>query len=141
MIRGIALAGTVMVLAVTPAAAQGYLAGKAEKLTKLELGLGESGFDKKGGDYEIVTGKGYSLAISSTGVHECAFVAPSFFENIYLRKVEVNKVEIKVAALREIEMEQEGEAEIYFVAIKPGEYEWKCKGLDSKGMAGKFIVK
>ena len=124
-----------------PALAEGYLAGKAEALPELEIGLGESGFEKRGGDYDIVTGKGYSLKIKSTGKHECALVGSAFFDNIYVRKIEVNKVEIKIAALREIEMEDEGEAELFFVAIKPGEYSWSCRGLEEKGFTGKFTVK
>ena len=123
------------------ASAEGYLAGKAEKLEDLEIGLGESGLEKKGGDYAIVTGKGYSLKIKSTGKHECAIVAPEFFNNAYIRKVEINKVEVKLAGLIEIEMEQEGEAEVYFVAIRPGEYTWACRNLADKGLTGKFIVK
>lgn len=121
--------------------AEGYLAGKAEKLPDLEIGLGETGFDKTGGDYSIVTGKGYSLKIKSTGKHECAIVAPQFFSNIYIRKVEINKVEVKLAGLYEIEMEDEGEAELFFVAIRPGEYTWACRNLEEKGLAGKFSIK
>jgi len=121
--------------------ADGYIAGKAEALPDLEIGLGESGLEKKGGDYSIVTGKGYSLRIKSTGKHECAIVAPQFFNNIYIRKVEINKVEVKLAGLYEIEMEEEGEAELFFVAIRPGEYTWACRNLEEKGLAGKFSIK
>jgi hypothetical protein len=64
-----------------------------------------------------------------------------FTNFIWLRKVEVNRVEIKASHLYEIEMEREGAAEIYFVPIRPGEYAWGCRGLEGKGMAGKFIVK
>jgi len=135
------LAGCGLLLAAGPAAAEGYLAGKAEKLEDIEIGLGESGLEKKGGDYSIVTGKGYSLKIKSTGKHECAIVAPQFFANIYVRKVEINKVEIKLAGLREIEMEEAGEAELFFVAIRPGEYTWACRNLEEKGLAGKFSIK
>ena len=49
--------------------------------------------------------------------------------------------EIKLAALKEIEMEEEGEAELFFVAIRPGEYTWSCRNLEAKGFTGKFIVK
>ncbi len=34
----------------SPALAEGYIAGKVEKLPDLEIGLGESGLEKKGGD-------------------------------------------------------------------------------------------
>jgi uncharacterized cupredoxin-like copper-binding protein len=136
----LSLAATLLLPSV-PAIAEGYLAGKAEALPALEIGLGDSGFEKTNGDYNIVTGKGYSLKIKSTGKHECAIVGPAFFDNIYVRKVEVNKVEIKVSGLREIEMEDEGEADIFFVAIKPGDYSWSCRGLEEKGLTGKFTVK
>lgn len=124
-----------------PADAQGYIAGKAEALPELKIGLGDSGLRKEGGEYSIVTGKGYSLKISSTGMHECAFIAPEFFRNIYVRKVEVNKVEIKLAGLHEIEMEREGEVELYFVVIRPGEYKWSCRNLETTDLQGTFSVK
>ena len=41
----------------------------------------------------------------------------------------------------EIELEREGEVEIKFVPIRPGNYEFEIEGLQSKGMVGKFIVK
>lgn len=135
------LAALAVAITSSHAHAEGYLAGKAEKLPDLEIGLGDSGLEKKGGDYSIVTGKGYSLKIKSTGKHECAIVAPQFFSNIYIRKVEINKVEIKLAGLYEIEMEEEGEAELFFVAIRPGEYTWACRNLEAKGLAGKFSIK
>lgn len=140
-LHGVALALAASLVAGSPALAEGYIAGKAEALPDLEIGLGESGLEKKGGDYSIVTGKGYSLKIKSTGKHECAIVAPQFFNNIYIRKVEINKVEVKLAGLIEIEMEEAGEAELFFVAIRPGTYTWGCRNLEEKGMSGKFIVK
>ena len=35
----------------------------------------------------------------------------------------------------------EGEIEIKFVPIRPGEYDFEIERLQSKGMVGKFIVK
>lgn len=135
------LAIAALAVSAAPALGEGYLAGKAEALPELKLGLGDSGLKKEGGEYSIVTGKGYSLKISSTGMHECAFIAPEFFKNIYIRKVEVNKVEIKLSGLIEIEMEREGEAELYFVAIRPGTYTWSCRNLESTDLKGTFTVK
>jgi uncharacterized cupredoxin-like copper-binding protein len=134
-------AACLLAAGVAPACAEGYIAGKPEALADLEIGLGESGLEKKGGDYSIETGKGYSLKIRSTGKHECAIVAPQFFDNIYVRKVEIDKVEVKLAGLKEIEMEEEGEAALFFVAIKPGEYTWACRNLAEKGLTGKFVIK
>lgn len=123
------------------AQAQGYLAQRTEKLPVLELGLGNAGFGVSQKDYNLQTGKGYVLKLKSTGAKECAWSAPDFSNFIWLRKVEVNKVEIKASHVYEIEMEREGEAELFFVPIRPGEYAWSCKGLEDKGMAGRFIVK
>jgi hypothetical protein len=130
-------------LAVPPVAAfaEGDLAQKPEKLPDLVLGLGEAGYGDSHNDFALNTGKAYRLKIQSTGQKECAWQAPEFVNFIWLRKIEVNKVEIKASHVYEIEMEREGEAEIFFVPIRPGEYAWGCRGLEAKGMAGRFIVK
>jgi hypothetical protein len=132
----------IALIAASPLAhAEGDLASKPEKLPDMVLGLGDAGFGVSQKDFALVTGKAYRLKIKSTGEKECAWQAPQFTNFIWLRKVEVNKVEIKASNVYEIEMERAGEAEIFFVPIRPGEYAWGCKGLESKGLAGRFIVK
>ena len=123
------------------AGAEGYLALKPEKLPDLVLGLGETGYGVSQKDYALTTGKAYRLKLKSTGQKECAWAAPEFANYVWLRKVEVGSVEIKASHVYEIEMEREGEAELFFVPIRPGDYAWGCKGLEAKGLAGKFIVK
>ena len=130
-----------LVAAPALARAEGDLALKPEKLPDMVLGLGDAGFGVSQKDFTLSTGKAYRLKIRSTGEKECAWQAPQFTNFIWLRKVEVNKVEIKASHVYEIEMEREGEAEIFFVPIRPGEYAWGCRGLESKGMAGRFTVK
>jgi hypothetical protein len=125
----------------TLASAEGYLALKPEKLPDLEIGLGETGYGVSQKDYALTTGKAYRLKLKSTGQKECAWTAPEFANFVWLRKVEVSNVEIKASHVYEIEMEREGEAELFFVPIRPGEYAWGCRGLEGKGLAGKFIVK
>lgn len=124
-----------------PALAEGDLAVKPVKLPVLEIGLGNTGYGVSQNDFELETGKAYQLVIKSTGAKECAWRAPELANTIWMRKVEVNKVEIKASHLQEIEMEREGEAELFFVPIRPGAFEWGCAGLEEKGVAGKFIVK
>jgi hypothetical protein len=135
------LLGIFLVAAPALALAEGYLALKPEKLPDIVLGLGETGYGVSQKDFALSTGKAYRLKIKSTGQKECAWQAPEFSNFIWLRKIEVNKVEIKASHVYEIEMEREGEAEIFFVPIRPGEYAWGCRGLEGKGMAGRFIVK
>ena len=123
------------------ALAEGDLALRPQKLPDLKLGLGDAGYGVSQKDYALTTGKAYQLKITSTGAKPCAWEAPAFANFIWLRKVEINHVEVKASHVYEIEMEREGEAEIFFVPIRPGEYAWGCRGLESKGVAGKFIVK
>jgi hypothetical protein len=123
------------------ARAEGDLALKVTKLDDLVLGTGEAGFGVSKKSYDLVTGRAYSLMIKSTGSKECAWEAPEFANTIWLRKVEAGEVEIKAAYLTELEFEREGEAEIFFVPIRPGKFQWRCRGLEAKGMAGTFAVK
>lgn len=124
-----------------PAVADGFLASKPEKLPDLVIGTDDTGFGVSQKDFELNTGKAYKLKIVSTGKKECAWIAPEFTTAIWLRKVEVAKVEIKATHLSEVEMEDEGEAELFFVPIKPGDYKWSCRGLEGKGVTGTFKVK
>jgi len=124
-----------------PALAEGDLALKPTKLDDLVIGTDQSGYGVSKKDYELVTGKAYQLLIKSTGVKECAWVAPEWAANIWLRKVEAGGVEIKAAVLNELEFEREGAAEVFFVPIRPGSFVWRCRGLESRGVEGKFTVK
>jgi hypothetical protein len=122
------------------AMAEGNLSRRPVALPTLELATGD-GFGISQTEYQIETGKAYKLEIKSTGIEECAFRADDFFRNIWLRKIEVGGLEIKTAQLNELEFEAEGEAEIFFVPIKPGRYPYGCKGLEDRGLSGTFIVR
>jgi uncharacterized cupredoxin-like copper-binding protein len=91
-------------------------------------------------EYRLKVGQGYRWKIQATPGAEYAFVAPAFFRNIWIRKVEAGDVEIKAATLDEIEFENGGEAELFFVAIRPGTYEYGSKGMMERGVVGKIIV-
>jgi hypothetical protein len=91
-------------------------------------------------EYRLKVGQGYRWKIEATPGAEYAFVAPAFFRNIWIRKVEVGEVEIKAATLDELEFENGGEAELFFVAIRPGTYEYGSKGMMERGVVGKIIV-
>jgi hypothetical protein len=131
----------VAALSGTAASAEGDLSLRVTKLDQLTLGTGEAGFGVSKKSYDLVTGKAYSLMIKSTGAKECAWESPEFAKAIWLRKVEAGEVEIKASHLTELEFEREGEAEIFFVPIRPGSFPWRCRGLEGKGMAGAFVVK
>jgi uncharacterized cupredoxin-like copper-binding protein len=136
----LALAAALSAVAL-PVLAEGFLVGRAQRAPDIEVGLGDAGYGVKQDPFTFETGKGYRMQIKSTGKKPCAFEAPEFFQNVWFRKIEINKVELKVQAVHEIEFEEEGTAELFFTPIKPGEYPWVCKGLADKGMAGKIVVK
>ena len=121
--------------------AAGDLTRRTEALPDLLMGSEESDYSLSQTEYRLETGKAYQLKIISTGRKEYAFQAPEFATSIYLRKVEAGGVEIKAVTLTELEFEDVGEAEIYFVPIKPGKFRFYNKGLEGKGMQGTFVVR
>lgn len=121
--------------------AAGDLSRRTEKLPDLVLGSEASDYSLSQAEYQLETGKAYQLKVIASGQKEYAFQAPEFATSIYLRKVEAGGVEIKAITLTELEFEDAGEAEIFFVPIKPGKFPFYAKGLEGKGMLGHFVVK
>jgi hypothetical protein len=121
--------------------AAGDLTRRGTALPDLRLGSEESDYSMSQKEYQLETGKAYQLKIIASGQNEYAFQAPEFATSIFLRKVEAGGVEIKAITLTELEFEDAGEAEIFFVPIKPGKFRFYAKGLEGKGMQGHFVVK
>ena len=121
--------------------AAGDLTRRTLALPDLRLGNEKSDYGMSQLEYQLETGRAYQLKIIASGQKEYAFQAPEFATSIYLRKVEAGGVEIKAVTLTELEFEDAGEAEIFFVPIKPGKYRFYAKGLEGKGMLGYFVVK
>ncbi len=125
----------------SPAFAEGDLVSRVARAPDITIGLGDAGYGFSQEAFTFETGKGYRMWIKTTGAKECAFMAPDLFKNVFFRKIEVNKVELKIGRVDEIEFEQEGSAELFFTPIRPGEFKWECKGLADKGLTGKITVK
>ena len=120
--------------------AAGDLTRRTQMLPDLVLGSEASDYSMSQQEYRLETGKAYQLKLIASGRKEYAFQAPEFATSIFLRKVEAGGVEIKAVTLTELEFEDAGEAELFFVPIKPGRYRFYAKGLEAKGMQGLFIV-
>jgi len=120
--------------------AKGDLSIRSQKL-ELKLGSDKSDYDMSQKIFNMETGKAYRLEISSMGFKEYELEAEDFFRNIWIRSIEIDGVELDAPVINEIEFEREGEIEIKFVPIRPGEYDFEIERLQSKGMVGKFIVK
>jgi hypothetical protein len=121
--------------------AAGDLTRRTQVLPDLVLGSERSDYAMSQQEYQLETGKAYQLKVISSGLKEYAFQAPQFAASIYLRKVEAGGVEVKAITLTELEFEEAGQAEIFFVPIKPGRYPFYAKGLEGKGMLGHFVVR
>lgn len=118
----------------------GDLASLPVELDALQVGTGDNGFGMEPAEYQMQTGQSYRLKIQAVGWHECNWEAPRFFQNSWLRKIEAGGMEIKVAQLNELEMDMDGEVELFFVPIRPGSYAFGCRGLEDRGMTGVFVV-
>lgn len=125
------------------ALAKGDLAVKAEELEPLVLGSEESDYAMSVKEYRLETGKAYSWEIRSFGFKDYRIAAPEFFRNVWVRKIETEGLEIDAPIIYELQFEEgeKGEAELYFVPIRPGSYEFKARGLEQRGMVGRIIVK
>lgn len=121
--------------------AAGDLTLRPQALPDLSFGSDESDYAVSQKTYELETGVAYQLKVIADGQKACAFQAPEFARSIFLRKVEAGGVEIKAITLVELEFEEAGEAELFFVPVKPGSFPFYCEGLQNKGMEGAFVVK
>lgn len=130
-----------LVTAASPVSAEGNLSTRCEELPALTFGTDITGYKVSQETYDIETGKCYELAIASTGNKEYAVRGAEFFRNVWLRKIEAGGMEIKANSLYELEFENEGQAEIFFVPIVPGSYELVAIGLEEKGTKATINVK
>lgn len=92
-------------------------------------------------EYKVETGKSYRLVIKSEGGESFSFRAPDFFQQVWINGVAVMGLTIKTTTLTELEFDDDGgEAEILFVPIRPGKFEFWVEGYQDRGLAGDFIV-
>ena len=135
------IALTELVFAAAPVQAAGSLGTRCKALPELVWGSDNTGYAVSQKTYELETGKCYKLEIVASGKKEYAIRGADFFRNIWVRKLEVGDVEIKAHSLYELDFENEGQAEIFFVPIQTGQYELVGVGLEEKGALVKFEVK
>ena len=110
------------------------------RLEPLVLGSADNNFHMEPKEYRLKVGQGYRWKIKAETDFEYAFVAPVFFRNVWIRKVEIGDIEIKTGMIDEIEFENVGEVEVFFVAIRPGTYEFGLRGMEARGVKGTIIV-
>lgn len=121
------------------AQAEGNLAANATRLPDLEINSADLSFSQS--SYELETGKYYRWRIVHDGGEELAVIAPELFRNSWINQVIINDLEITPYGLYSVEFDDEGTIDIWFVPIRPGEYDFSADGYESRGMVGKFVVK
>ena len=133
-----ALAATVALLVATvPGRAAGNLAARPDDITivmKDDLTLSTK-------EIRLETGKYYRLTVRNVGTEEFQFRADELWRNSFINEVKIGDLEVHPLALHDIEFDDEGEILIFFVPIRPGDYEFWVDGHRERGMLGKFIVR
>jgi len=122
---------------VMPALAAGNLAKRAERLPELVLDA-VKGFSIT--EYRLETGTYYRWRIASDGREKYELLAPDLFRNSWIDKVSTEDMVVRPVGLDAVELEDDGEINIWFVPIRPGVYDFYVDGLESQGFIGRFIV-
>ena len=119
--------------------AEGNLAAQPTDLEPLAL---DSSLNFSVKEYQIETGKYYRWEISSDGGEEFLVKAPELWRNAWINQVVINDIEVKpLGGIEGVEFDDEGSAVIWFIVLRPGEYDYYAAGFEERGMAGKFVVK
>lgn len=121
-----------------PLFAEGNLASAPERLEPLVLD-GEA-WSMAPLTYTLETGKYYRWEIRSDGLEEFAVLAPELWRNSWIDQVVINDMEVKPMGLYSVEFDDEGTIEIWFVPIRPGQYDFWVDGFEVRGMLGHFEV-
>lgn len=91
--------------------------------------------------YILTSGGYYRLKIIADGSAELAVEGAAFFRSVWLNEVVINDIEIRPIGLDSLEFDHEGQAEITFIAIKPGQYELKIPGTKGATQRAAFTIK
>ena len=119
--------------------AEGNLASKPTKLEPLVLNSDLSISVK---EYRLSTGKYYRWTIESKGGEEFQLRAPDLMRNSWIDQIVVNGIETKpFGGIYGLEFDDPGTVEVYFIPIRPGDYEFYIAGQRERGMLGKFVVR
>lgn len=121
------------------ARAEGNLASHATRLAELSIDSADLSFSET--EYRLETGKYYRWRIVHDGGEELAILAPELFRNVWINQVVVNDLEIAPYGLHSVEFDDAGAIDIWFVPVRPGEYEFWADGYKERGLVGRFVVK
>jgi hypothetical protein len=113
----------------------------AVKRTALSLALATICTVLQAGNATDLIGGYYRLKIIADGSAELAVEGAAFFRSVWLNEVVINDIEIRPIGLDSLEFDDEGQAEITFIAIKPGQYELKIPGTKGATQRAVFTIR
>ena len=119
--------------------AEGNLASRATRLADMQIDSAELSLSVN--EFEAETGKYYRWRIVHDGGEEFQIVAPDLFRNSWIDQVVINDLEVQPFGLYAIEFDDEGTIDVWFVPIRPGDYDFWIAGYRQRGLAGKFVVR
>ncbi len=131
------LSACLMLFSATVFSQAGLLTGGAMELEPITLG---SGKPLAAAPYNLESGRFYKLKIISDGTAELALEGPGFFRNIWINEIVINDIEIRPLGVESLEFDDEGEATISFVTIRPGSFELKIPGTRGESQRAVFNV-
>jgi hypothetical protein len=135
------IAGIIAGIVVGPSAEVHAQAGLLGGRTDLEPITLASGQPITKAPYELESGKYYRIAIQAGGSAELAIAGPEFFRNMWVNEVVINDIEVRPLGVDSIEFDDEGEATISFVPIRPGTFVLRVPGTTSDSQQAVFNVK
>lgn len=122
------------------ALAAGNLASQPTALEPLVMSGQDLSFSVT--EYTLETGKYYKWHIESDGLEEFRINAPELWRASWIYQIVINDIEVKpLGAIYGVEFDDEGEADIFFVPMQPGDYAFSAPGFEDRGMVGKFVVR
>ena len=100
-------------------------ANNREDLPKLTL---SAGVPVSTAPLVLKSGKYYTLEIEADGSQELALEGAGFFRAVWINEIVIEGIEIRPLGIDSLEFDEAGEAEISFIAVKPGSYFLKVPG-------------
>ena len=135
---GLIGAAVFTVLTVSGAQAAGNIVSRPTEL-KLAANTIKLTFSQE--KFELETGKYYKLVITSDGIEEIDIHAPLLWENSYINQLEINDIDVFVKGDFHIGFDADGEAIIFFVPLRPGNYDLYAEGFQNRGLKTTFVVR
>ena len=113
----------------------------ASRPMDIELTL-KSDLSMSNNEYKLETGKYVRWTITNAAIgEEFEIMAPDLWRNSYLEHISFGPNEVFPFGVYSIEIDEDQEVAVFFVPMRPGDYDFWIKGQESRGMKGKFIVR